>query len=83
MLLEKGAVTSVRSTSGLKSFYSTLFLDPYKGHMRPVINLKKLNEWWNCSILKWILRELLRVNDWMVKVDPKDAYFTIPIHIAH
>ena len=64
-LLEKGAITSVRSPSGLMSFYSTLFLVPKKGgQMRPVINL---NEWVEPQHFKMegmgTLRELLRVND--------------------
>ena len=44
LLLEKGAVTPVSDSQG--GFYSNLFLVPKKnGQMRPVINLKRLNEW--------------------------------------
>ena len=83
-LLEKGTITSVENPSGHKGFYSTLFLVPKKGgQMRPVINFKKLKDWVEPQHFKMegmgTLRELLRVNDWMVKVDLKDAYFTIPI----
>ena len=50
--------------------------------MRPVINLKQLNQWVETPHFKTegisTLWDLLRVGDWMVKVDLKDAYFTIP-----
>ena len=55
--------------------------------MRPVINLKRLNEWVEPQHFKMeglgTLKELLRVKNWMVKVDLKNAYFTVPIHVAH
>lgn len=60
---------------------STVFLVPKKdGSQRPVINLKKLNEYVQTEHFKmegiYLLKDLLRLGDWMAKVD---AYFMIPI----
>ena len=86
MLLEKGAVAPVSDSQG--GFYSNLFLVPKKnGQMRPVINLKRLNEWVITEHFKMegipTLKDILRSGDWFVKVDLKDAYFTIPIDSGH
>jgi len=87
-LLEKAAVTVVDSHSPQIEFYSILFLVPKKnGQMRPVINLKALNQWVESPHFKMeglpSLRDLLRQGDWLLKVDLKDAYLTIPIHPDH
>lgn len=86
-LLDKGAISRVsESTRG--AFYSTLFLVPKKdGGQRPVINLKALNEFVITEHFKMeglhTLKDLVKPGDWMAKIDLKDAYFTIPIQVAH
>ena len=85
-LLLKGAIQLVSPSNG--QFFSRLFLVPKKtGDLRPVINLRPLN--------KFIIRkhfkmenlqnvtQLVRKGDYMVTIDLKDAYFSIPIHQSH
>ena len=75
--------------SGLeKGFYSNLFLVPKPdGRMRPVINLKALNLWVRPQHFKMegihTLREIVAQDDWLAKLDLKDAYFTVPIDQEH
>ena len=53
-----------------------------RGH-RPIINLKKLNEFIPHLHFKMegihMLKDLLRQGDFMAKIDLKDAYFAVPI----
>ena len=55
--------------------------------MRPVINLKQLNEWVTTEHFKMegvsTLKDILQLGNWFVKIDLKDAYFTIPIDSGH
>ena len=82
-MLSKGAIQKVKPTRD--HFISNIFLVPKKdGGNRPVINLKKLNQFIPYIHFKmeglFLVKELLSPNDWMCKVDLKDAYFSIPIH---
>ena len=86
-LIKKQAI-SVVSPSANQGFLSRIFLVPKKdGSQRPVINLHQLNQ-----LVVWehfkmenihLVQNLIQEGDWMVKMDLKDAYFSIPIHQDH
>ena len=72
----------VKPVSG--QFLSSLFLVPKRdGNSRPVINLKELNVFLKYDHFKMegthLLRDLLQPQDWLGKIDLKDAYFVIPV----
>ena len=85
LLVSKGAITRLESTTPAAG---SVFLFPKKkSRWRPVINLKILNSWVQPQYFKMegihTLRELLVQNDWLAKLDLKDAYFTVQIHRDH
>ena len=84
-LLTKGAV--VPTYHEKDEFISTIFIVEKKnGKFRPVINLRKLNEYVRYDHFKQetfrVVIDLIQKNDYMTSVDLKDAYFSVPIHIS-
>ena len=85
-LLGKGVVQKVRHTEG--EFLSNIFLRPKKdGSYRLILNLKNLNQ---CVTYKHFKMEtlasalqLIKPNCYMVVLDLKDAYYSVPIFSAH
>ena len=82
-LIKKGAIAPLDfSPTG---FYSRLFLVPKKGgSFRPVIGLSQLNkfianEHFQMENLMCI-KHLLNPNEYMVKLDLKNAYLTVSVH---
>jgi hypothetical protein len=70
--LEKGAISEALPTG--RGFVSNIFLVLKKdGSQRPVINLKKLNEYVQTEHFKiegiHVLKDLLKAGDFMVKID--------------
>ena len=87
-LLTKQAIHPVSVGQRQDEFVSNLFLVPKKGGgQRPVINLKHLNQFVKYEHFKMenihMLRDLLKKDDYLVKIDLKDANFTVPIWVNH
>ena len=73
-----GALNMVKPVLG--QFLSSLFLVPKRdGNSRPLINLKELNVFLKYDHFKMegihLLRDLLQPQDWLGKIDLKDAFF--------
>jgi len=86
-LLKKGAIIPVLDSS--PGFYTRLFAVPKPNSdlFRPIINLKPVNasvrhEHFKMENLESV-KHLLKQGDWMVKLDLKDAYFTVPVFEDH
>ena len=81
-LVTKGAIEKVNRCPG--EFLSNIFLVPKKtGDLRPVINLKTLNEFESKIHFKMegihLVQDLIKPGDYLATIDLKDAYFSIPI----
>ena len=87
-LASKEAIHLVSPGEGEQGFLSTLFLVPKKGgEQRPVVNLKPLNQKIPYEHFKVegidMLKDLLMKGEYLVKIDLKDAYMTVPIWHKH
>ena len=87
-LLAKTAIKEVQPVKN--QFISSLFLvekAQSAGEYRPIINLKPLNrfvEEWSFKMEGLpVVRSLIQPNDYMMKLDLKDAYYSVPIHPDH
>lgn len=81
LLLQKGAIKKVDPSPG--EFLSNVFTIPKEGSLRLVVNLRPLNQFLVERRFKMegirMLKDLLRKNDWLVTMDLKDAYLSVPI----
>ena len=83
-LIQKQAIHLVSEHDYNRGFVSNLFVIPKKGGgQRPVFNLCQLNQFikYEHFIMEGIhmLRDLLKPNDFIAKIDLRDAHFTVPI----
>ena len=82
-MTELGVIQKCQDTQ--TQFVSTLFLRPKKdGGVRPIINLKHLNNHLEYQHFKIegipALIDTIQLNDFMYKIDLSNAYWTVPVH---
>jgi ribonuclease HI len=85
-MIEKGAIIEVSPRDD--QFVGHIFLREKKdGGQRPVFNLKKLNATVEYKHFKMeglpMVKTVLQENDWMLKLDLKDAYFCVAMKAQH
>ena len=85
-LAQKGAITEVPEDR--EGFVSPIFVVPKSdGSWRPVINLQALNQHITKCHFKMesikSVKGLVQKEDWLAKLDLKDAYLSVPIHPTH
>src|SRR5690606_32445927 len=84
-LLQKQAIRVVKGRS--PGFYHHVFTVITPQKKRPVLNARPLNRFVKYKHFKMenlaTLKELLLPQDFMVKIDLKDAYLHVPIHLKH
>ena len=85
-LLKKGAIVEAQLTQG--SFVSQIFLlERKEGGLRPIVNLKNLNCFIQTEHFKMeglhTLPDLIQSQNWMIKMDLKDAFLQIPVCQEH
>ena len=84
-LRDSRAIEEVKDTSSL-GYYSCLFLVPKPdGSFRPIIDLKKLNLFLDIPSFKmetlFSIIAALQPQEWITKIDLKDAYHHILVHV--
>ena len=87
-VIEQGDSSPGKTTSCDRRLHKFAVCSAKKdGGNRPVVNLKPLNQYITYEHFKMegihMLRDLLKLGDWLVKIDLKDAYLTVPILINH
>lgn len=86
-LLSKRAISEVMdgSSGTVCSFFCVK--KKQAGQFRPIVNLKPLNRFIKYQHFEMenleTVRFLVRKDDWLAKVDLKDAYFTVAVNQAH
>ncbi|KAG7304662.1 hypothetical protein JYU34_010004 [Plutella xylostella] len=84
-MMESGVLESAQLSP---SFISPMFLTPKSdGTMRPIFNLKNLNNYVQISKFRLIniqkIPDFLQPRDWLAKIDISSAYFHVPISPSH
>ncbi len=87
-LLLKGSIEEVPPSDLERGFFSHYFLVPKRdGGLRPILELRRLNfSLYKGKFKMLMLRAIMsqiRVGDWFVTVDLKDAYFHIQVFRRH